>query len=89
MTFDEWYDINRSQLGEKRQAKMVWNKAMLERQSTLNRKEIADIFSETSRYLRALKAIAQVEREESDMHLALNKIRDIVEEALKEGRHDL
>jgi hypothetical protein len=85
MTFDKWYDIHRSELGNKRSAKSVYYKAMLARQSTLNRQDIADIFSETSSYLKALKEIAQVEREESDMMLALNKIRDILEEALKEA----
>jgi len=39
-----------------------------------------------SKHIRALKAIAQVEREESDMVYALDKIKDIAEEALKEGK---
>ena len=34
---------------------------------------------------KALKAIANVEREESDMQLALDKIQAILEEALKEA----
>jgi hypothetical protein len=36
------------------------------------------------KYRSSLKQIAQVEREESDIHIALDKIRKIVEDALKE-----